>query len=202
MDRLWGEMVPVPESQLRVLRGRRDADRRRVRGRLHAGPRLAPRRPICTTAPRSSATPAASGSRSHRLTRPADPAARHRRRGVARLDRADPRRGSRERLAMTHFGSTTDVDAQLDELACRLDALGRAGADARPEEFIARWSSEAVACRGRTPSGRRPVHAGRAARPAVRRARPLLAQAGREAAAARRLAGILTAMSQTVELPR
>ncbi len=90
MDRLWGEFEPVPESQPAGAARRRAVARRGVRGRLHARPRLAPR-----------LLPA----RGHRIRRrrrrrsdhaldaghPADAAARHRHRGLARVDRAHRR---------------------------------------------------------------------------------------------------------------
>ena len=45
MDRLWGEVAPVPERNLLVCTGGETVDRGRtiVRGRLHTGPRLASR---------------------------------------------------------------------------------------------------------------------------------------------------------------
>ena len=43
MDRLWGDMTPVPERNLRVLDQRRHPARRALRVHLHARTRLAPR---------------------------------------------------------------------------------------------------------------------------------------------------------------
>ena len=56
MERLWGEMMPVPERNLRVAQRRRATVRRR-RSRSPTRP-ATPRTtsPTCTTAPRSSAT--------------------------------------------------------------------------------------------------------------------------------------------------
>ena len=59
-------------------------------------------------------------------------------------------RGWRPRcLAMTHFGATTDVGAQLDELEVRLDDWARLAADGDRQRFIAGVRSEIAA--GSTP---------------------------------------------------
>ena len=43
MERLWGEMHPVPEDEPRDPQRRRDDPRRRLQGGVHAGSRLASR---------------------------------------------------------------------------------------------------------------------------------------------------------------
>ncbi len=90
MDRLWGEMLPVPEANLHVLSGGERDPRRRLRGRLHAGSRLPPR---LLPARRYRVRGRRRRSADHRRLDddPAHAAARHRRRGLARVDRADPR---------------------------------------------------------------------------------------------------------------
>jgi glyoxylase-like metal-dependent hydrolase (beta-lactamase superfamily II) len=50
-----------------------------------------------------------------------------------------------ELLAMTHFGSSDDVDAQLDELSERLDRLALVARDGSQEEFIAALRAEIAA---------------------------------------------------------
>ena len=78
MDRLWGELPPVPESNLRTLRGGEQCARRLIHGRLHPrtcfSPRLLPARGHGVRRRRR--------RRAHHLRLaddPADPAAGHRR---------------------------------------------------------------------------------------------------------------------------
>jgi glyoxylase-like metal-dependent hydrolase (beta-lactamase superfamily II) len=135
MDRLWGEMVPVPESQLRILRGGET-----LRGGafevaytpghashhvsyLHGG---------------TAYVGDTGGVRitDHTITVPPTPPpdidveAWHE--SIALIRRWAP-----QRLAMTHFGATTDVDAQLDELEARLDAWAEQARILDADEFIA-----------------------------------------------------------------
>jgi glyoxylase-like metal-dependent hydrolase (beta-lactamase superfamily II) len=49
------------------------------------------------------------------------------------------------RLAMTHFGSSDDVDAQLDELGERLDRLAEVARGGSEEQFIATLRAEIAA---------------------------------------------------------
>ena len=80
-------------------------------------------------------------------------------------------------LVMTHFGASNDVDAQLSELAERLDAFAAIARDSDRESFIERVRAEvaermdpetAAAYEQAAPPG-----------PAIRRPRALLAQAVR-----------------------
>jgi glyoxylase-like metal-dependent hydrolase (beta-lactamase superfamily II) len=128
MDRLWGDFVPVPESQLRVLKGGETL----LGGRfevaytpghashhvsyLHAGTafvgdvggvRIPPSELIIPPTP------------------PPDIDVEAWHESIALVRSWQP-----ERLAMTHFGGYDDVSAQLDELDARLDewsALARPG---------------------------------------------------------------------------
>ena len=112
---LWGEMIPVPEANLRVLDGRRARRRGRVPRRVHARPRVPPRLllPRAVGRGRSSATWAApasrrTSSRSRRRRRRTSTS----RRGSARSRRSAP--GSRRRSRLTHFGEAPPE--QLDAL--------------------------------------------------------------------------------------
>jgi hypothetical protein len=49
------------------------------------------------------------------------------------------------RLAMTHFGDSEDVDAQLDELGRRLDAWAARAREQEQDEFIAAMRAEIAA---------------------------------------------------------
>jgi glyoxylase-like metal-dependent hydrolase (beta-lactamase superfamily II) len=121
MDRLWGEMVPVPEKNLRVLHG----DERLFDGTFevaytpgHASHHVSFLHASDGTAfvgdvggVRIAGTP---------LTIPPSPPpdidVERWHASIERIAAWRPRR-----LVMTHFGSSEDVDAQLDELSERLD---------------------------------------------------------------------------------
>ena len=120
MDRLWGEMTPVPERTSAFSRGASACSARsRLRTRRDTPPTTSP---TYTTAPRSSATPAACESPPSLVVPPTPPPdidveAWHE--SIARIAAWRPRR-----LAITHFGDSEDVEAQLAELGLRLDAWG------------------------------------------------------------------------------
>ena len=154
MDRMWGEIVPVPEENIAILRGGETVEGFRVAytpghashhvAYLHedsgwaftgdvAGVRIAPR-------------PA------HRA---ADAAARHRRRGVAAVDRRARRRGSPSALALTHFGAYEDVAAHLDTLRAALRKQADWVRDLDEPEFRARrraWVDDAPVYEQAAPS--------------------------------------------------
>ena len=93
MERLWGEIVPVPEANLRVLDG--GEARRWVPGGVHARPRLAPRR-LPARGQRHRPVRGRRGGADRR--RPADrpdAAARHRRRRLAATRSTSSRAGGR-----------------------------------------------------------------------------------------------------------
>ena len=204
MDRLWGEMLPVPEANLRVLTRRRDDARRRLRGGLHAGPRLASRLLPARRARRSWATSAACGSRPTSLTIPPTPPpdidveAWHESielvRGLAaRAAGDDPLRRQRGRRARSSTSS-----------ARRLDA-GRARPRRATEERVHRRACSAEIERDGAARAR-PLPTSRPRRPSS--CTPGYERYWRKRAEARRrpgraAAGILSwPMSQTVELPR
>ncbi len=146
MDRLWGEFLPVPEERLRVLRG---------------GEQLLDGR--CAVA----YTP---GHASHHVSYLHDGTAYVGDVGGVRIidttmtipptpppdidleawqDSLDTvRRWRPSRLAMTHFGVTEDVEAQLDELGRRLGEWGGYAREHTAEEFIAMVRGEVEADAG------------------------------------------------------
>ena len=186
MDRLWGEVVPIPEHRLRVLHGGEQLLQRQLRGRLHAGARVAPRLYLHEGTAYVGDT---GGVRitPTRLTIPPTPPpdidveAWHE--SLARLAAWAP-----QRLAMTHFGASEDVEAQLAEVGERLDAWAQRVRGIDLEQFVASVRVEVEQSAGRR-AGRH-VRAGGAAGPAVRRARALLAQTR---SSARQRASILSA---------
>ena len=134
MERLWGEMVPVPEENLRVLTGGETVlDRYEVAYTPgHASHH------VCFRADRTAFVGDVGGVRitpdaiAIPPTPPPDVDVElwH--------DSIDIVRGwAPERMAMTHFGETTDVAAQLDEVDARLDAWSELARDGDRERFIA-----------------------------------------------------------------
>ena len=126
-DRLWGEVVPVPEASVRVLEGSRPGP---LAGDLPAGFRVAyargtRRTTSCTcsrrTAPPTRATWPASGSTAGRSLAPTPPPDIDVEAWHASLDVL--RGWDAQRLCVTHFGTFGDVGAQLDAVGRRLDAM-------------------------------------------------------------------------------
>ena len=139
MDRLWGEMVAVPESQLRILQGGETLfggsfEVAYTPGHashhvsfLHeetafvgdvGGVRITPA--TLTIPP----------------TPPPDIDLEAWRDSIARVAAWSP-----DRLAMAHFGAAEDVDAQLAEVGERLDALAQLARELDMDEFIASVST-------------------------------------------------------------
>jgi glyoxylase-like metal-dependent hydrolase (beta-lactamase superfamily II) len=146
MDRLWGEMIPVPESRVRVVQGGE-----KVLGGvfevaytpghashhvsyLHDGTAFVGDVGGVRITPQT-------------LTFPPTPPpdidleAWHESIGLIR-------KWSPQRLAMTHFGSTEDVDAQLDEVGARLEALSVLARDNDIDSFMAIMRREIEASAG------------------------------------------------------
>jgi glyoxylase-like metal-dependent hydrolase (beta-lactamase superfamily II) len=146
MDRLWGEVAPVPESQLRILRG----------GETLFGGGFE----VAYTPGQASHHVSylhdgiafvgdVGGVRiiSSALTVPPTPPpdidleAWHR--SIELVGAWRPRR-----LAITHFGSSEDVEAQLNEVGSRLDEWAELARSADLETFVARVNREVEASAG------------------------------------------------------
>ena len=147
MDRLWGEFLPVPEAQLRVLKGGEQLlggtfEVAYTPGHashhvsfLHhgtafvgdvAGVRIKP------------------GSLTIPPTPPPDIDLGAWHDSIARVTAWRP-----DRLAMTHFGASEDVEAQFAELGARLDAWAQRVRDQDRETFTAGIRDEIVRDSGR-----------------------------------------------------
>jgi glyoxylase-like metal-dependent hydrolase (beta-lactamase superfamily II) len=135
MDRLWGEMVPVPQGNLRVLEGGESI----LGGRFevaytpgHASHHVSYLHDgiafvgdtggvrITDTGPTLPPTP------------PPDVDLEAWQRSIELIAGWRP-----QRLAMTHFGSTDDVDAQLDELRRRMGEWAELARESDEQTFIA-----------------------------------------------------------------
>jgi glyoxylase-like metal-dependent hydrolase (beta-lactamase superfamily II) len=135
MDRLWGEMLPVPEGQLRILQGGEtllDGSFEVAYTPGHASHHV-------SYLHEGIAFVGDTGGvriTSHTLTVPPTPPpdidleAWHE--SIARIAAWSPKK-----LAMTHFGATEDVAAQLQELDRRLDDWAELARTVDRESFIA-----------------------------------------------------------------
>jgi glyoxylase-like metal-dependent hydrolase (beta-lactamase superfamily II) len=138
MDRLWGEFLPVPEANLRILSG---GERIQVKGTsdpfevaytpghashhvsyLHQGTAFVGDVGGVRIAPESLTIP------------PTPPPDIDLEAWHSSLDRL--RSWRPERLAFTHFGSAEDVEAQLSELGTRLDEWAGRVRNQTLEEFV------------------------------------------------------------------
>jgi glyoxylase-like metal-dependent hydrolase (beta-lactamase superfamily II) len=141
MDRLWGEMVPVPEDNLNVLSG----GEKLLGGRFEVAytPGHASHHVSYLHDGGTAFVGDAGGVRitPESLTIPPTPPpdidveAWHE--SIDRIRAWRPRR-----LAMTHFGDSEDTDAQLDELDRRLDAWAERARGQEQDEFIAEMEAE------------------------------------------------------------
>lgn len=138
MERLWGEMVPVPEGNLEVLAGGES-----VRGFEVAYTPGHASHHVSYLRDGTAFVGDVGGVRitPETMTIPPSPPpdidveAWHE--SVARVRAWRP-----ERLVPTHFGAYDDVDAQLDELEQRLDEWSRLARDAGREAFVAEVQRE------------------------------------------------------------
>jgi glyoxylase-like metal-dependent hydrolase (beta-lactamase superfamily II) len=134
MDRLWGEMVPVPEANIVTLSG----GERLLDGRFEVA--YTPGHASHHVCYRHDGTAFVGDVGGVRITSSAmvipptpppdiDVEAWH--------DSIDVIRSWRpERLAMTHFGDSYDVEKQLGDVDAKLDQLSRLARDAGEEEFM------------------------------------------------------------------
>ncbi len=143
MDRLWGEMVAVPESQLHVLGGGEtlsfDGDRFEVAYTPgHASHH------VCYLHDSGTAfvgdvggVRITSDSPTIPPTPPPDIDIEAWHRSIELVAGWRP-----DQLALTHFDSYGDVDAELEQLSERLDRWGTLGRDSEPAEFMAEVRGE------------------------------------------------------------
>jgi glyoxylase-like metal-dependent hydrolase (beta-lactamase superfamily II) len=142
MDRLWGDMLPVPEANLRVLAG----DETLFDGAFevaytpgHANHHVS----FLHTTDGVAFVGDVGGVRidGEPLTIPPSPPpdidVEKWHASIERIAAWKPRR-----LVMTHFGSSDDVDAQLSELGERLDAFAAIARDSDRESFVAHVRAE------------------------------------------------------------
>lgn len=143
MDRLWGEMVPVPESALRVLAGGERLCDGAVEVQytpghawhhvsyLHEGTAYVGDVGGVRVAPDSLTIPP---------TPPPDIDLEAWHASIERIRAWRP-----ARLAMTHFGASDAVEEQLDEVGRRLDAWAERARSCDEDEFIAFVQAEIAA---------------------------------------------------------
>jgi len=138
MDRLWGEVIPVPEQNVRVLSGRETIREGYLVAYtpghashhvsyLHRGTAFVGDVAGVRITPNSLTIPP---------TPPPDIDLEAWHRSIEQV-----RAWSPARLAFTHFGSAEDVEPQLDELGERLDVWARRAREQEREQFV----SQAVA---------------------------------------------------------
>ena len=142
MDRLWGEILPVPEERIQVLTGGETVEGMRVAYTPgHASHHVAyfheDAGDVYVGDMARSARPRA------RLHRGAHAAARHRRGGVARVRSTRSRRSGADAVCMTHFGRHEDASAQLDRVRESLRERAAKARDLSAEEF-AEWGEAQV----------------------------------------------------------
>jgi glyoxylase-like metal-dependent hydrolase (beta-lactamase superfamily II) len=134
MDAWWGETVPVPERNIRVVEGGEnviDASFEVAYTPGHASHH------VCYLHRGTAFVGDVGGVRitDHGLTIPPTPPpdvdveAWHE--SIARVRDWEP-----ERIAITHFGAYEDVDRQLDELSARLDEFAQRAREQEQAEFI------------------------------------------------------------------
>jgi glyoxylase-like metal-dependent hydrolase (beta-lactamase superfamily II) len=140
MERLWGEMLPVPEKNLEVLVGGETVHEGRFEvaytpghashhvSYLYDGTAFVGDVGGVRITPRSMTIPP---------TPPPDIDIEAWHESIATVRAWRPRR-----LAMTHFGSSEDVAAQLSELDARLDAWAALARDGDRDAFIAAVQEE------------------------------------------------------------
>jgi glyoxylase-like metal-dependent hydrolase (beta-lactamase superfamily II) len=139
MDRLWGEMLPVPEHNLRVLTGGET-----VLGSFevaytpgHAWHHVSYLHEGTAFVGDVGGVRITSTSLTVPPTPPPDLDVEAWHESIERIAAWRP-----ERLARTHFGAGGDVEVELDELGRRLDAWTERARGAEQDEFIAAMEAE------------------------------------------------------------
>lgn len=140
MDEWWGEMVPVPERNLRVLRGGEEI----LDGRFevaytpgHASHHVAYLHDGTAFVGDAGGVRITSGSLTIPPTPPPDVDVEAWHESIERVRAWGP-----DRLAITHFGVYEDVEAQLAALSRRLDEFAQHARDQDRDGFIATVSDE------------------------------------------------------------
>lgn len=140
MDRLWGDMTPVPEQSLRVL----DGDGSLLDGRFevaytpgHASHHVSYLHDGTAFVGDVGGVRISGDSLTIPPTPPPDIDVEAWHRSIERVAEWRP-----DRLAMTHFGESEDVDEQLDEVGRRLDDWSRRVGEQELEEFVASLREE------------------------------------------------------------
>ncbi len=134
MDRLWGEMVPVPERNIRSLEG----GERLLDGAFevaytpgHASHHVSYRHGATALVGDVAGVRITPGPMTIPPTPPPDIDVEAWHESIERI-----RAWSPERLAMTHFGESEDVEAQLSELERRLDEYAERARGLELDEFV------------------------------------------------------------------
>ena len=134
MDRLWGEMLPVPEAQLRILKGGESLFEGEFEvaytpghashhvSFLHAGTAFVGDVGGVRITERTLTVPP---------TPPPDVDLEAWHASIEQI-----RQWSPERLAMTHFGASSAVEAQLEEVGTRLDEWAELARESDHDTFV------------------------------------------------------------------
>jgi glyoxylase-like metal-dependent hydrolase (beta-lactamase superfamily II) len=135
MDRLWGEMLPVPESQLRVLEGGEtllDGSFEVAYTPGHASHHVSYLHEGTAFVGDTGGVRITSETLTVPPTPPPDIDLEAWHESIGRILSWSPKM-----LAMTHFGATEDVAAQLDELGRRLDEWAELARSLDRDAFVA-----------------------------------------------------------------
>jgi glyoxylase-like metal-dependent hydrolase (beta-lactamase superfamily II) len=135
MDRLWGETLPVPEDNIRVLSGGErilDGDYEVAYTPGHASHHVSYLHERTAYAGDTAGVRITAGSLTIPPTPPPDIDVEVWKESIERIAAWAP-----ERLAVTHFGAYDDVEAQLESLSARLDDWARRARELKREAFIA-----------------------------------------------------------------
>jgi glyoxylase-like metal-dependent hydrolase (beta-lactamase superfamily II) len=135
MDRLWGEMLPVPEANIRVLQGGESV----LDGRFevaytpgHASHHVSYRHHGTAFVGDTGGVRISSESPVIPPTPPPDIDLEAWHESIERIRAWEP-----ERLVVTHFGAYEDVEAQLDAVSTRLDEWAERAREQDRDTFIA-----------------------------------------------------------------
>jgi glyoxylase-like metal-dependent hydrolase (beta-lactamase superfamily II) len=135
MDRLWGDMVPVPEDNLRVLRGGEtllDGSFEVAYTPGHASHHVSYLHDGTAFVGDTGGVRIAASSLTVPPSPPPDIDIEAWHASIERIAGWKP-----DRLVQTHFGASEDVDAQLSELSSRLDAWAARAREQDLDTFVA-----------------------------------------------------------------